>query len=448
VTDEVTTRGADLDALHTLEVRGATVIVVEGPDAPVRLRTEGGSVLVGSGNGCDLRLSDPLVSRQHIEIRCERTGVHVTDRGSRNGTFFEGSRVMEMLVSGAAELTLGSTRIRIEIDRDALHLPFSRRTTFGTAFAHSEKMRHVFQVLEVAAKQDVTILLEGESGTGKEMLATSVHAESARRDGPFVVVDCGSIAPNLVESELFGHERGAFTGAAATRIGAFEQANGGTIFLDEIGELPLEAQPKLLRALETRSFRRVGGTKTISVEVRVVAATNRRLREAVRCKEFREDLFYRLAVVHLVVPRLADRPDDIVPLAERFLRAATRNRHATVAPELARILTAYHWPGNARELRNVIDRFVTFRDPDPSVLFESAPGQTGGRATTIDVETLAHLSYAEAKRGLLEVYHRNVLPRVIAESGNSVAKAAETLGMSRTNLYRLLQEMGAGVEDE
>jgi DNA-binding NtrC family response regulator len=353
--------------------------------------------------------------------------------------------VSDLLVTDDAELRVGGTRLAIQLGREPLKLPFSTRTRFGSAVAHSEAMRHVFRVLELAAPKDVTVLIEGESGTGKEVLATSLHEESPRRDGPFVVVDCGAIAPNLLESELFGHERGAFTGAVATHIGAFERAHKGTIFLDEIGELPLDAQPKLLRALESRTVRRVGGRDPIAFDVRVVAATNRRLREAVRCKEFRQDLFYRLAVVHVVVPRLSDRRDDVPLLAERFLRLASGDGSASVPPDLVRLLASYDWPGNVRELRNVIDRFATFQRADAGLLFD--PKTEHGGPEAIDVGSLTGIPYAEAKRRMLDAYHRAVIPRVVADAGGSVPKAAEILGMSRANLYRVLQELGAGVDD-
>ncbi|HEY8079773.1 MAG TPA: sigma 54-interacting transcriptional regulator [Labilithrix sp.] len=444
--DENTTRAASLDELHTLVVRGAELVVEGGPDAGLTVPVEGGSVLVGSSAECDLRLSDKLVSRRHLEVLSEARGVRIVDRGSRNGTFFHGARVGDLLVTEDADLRVGGTHVLVRLARDPVKLPFSPRTKFGSAIAHSESMRHVFRVLELAAAKDVTVLLEGESGTGKEVLATALHEESARRDGPFVVVDCGAIAPNLVESELFGHERGAFTGAVANHVGAFERAHGGTIFLDEIGELPLDAQPKLLRALESRTVRRVGGRDTIAFDARVVAATNRRLKEAVRMKEFRQDLFYRLAVVHVVVPRLSDRREDIPLLAERFLRIAAGDDSAKIDPELARLLSAYSWPGNVRELRNVIDRFATFQKADPALLFDRSSVLPGGSG--FDFDAVAHLPYAEAKRRLLDAYHRAVIPRVVEEAGGSVPKAAENLGMSRTNLYRVLQELGGKIDDE
>jgi DNA-binding NtrC family response regulator len=466
---DATTRAASLEDLHRLSVRGAEISVIEGPDAgraSVRANLATVSV-IGSGQGADLRLTDTLVSRRHVEIHCEDRGVRLIDRHSRNGSFFHGARFVDLLVTtGSAEIVVGNTRIAIRVDKDAAIVPFSRRTTFGRAIAQSEAMRHVFRVLETAAAKDnITVLLEGDSGTGKEVLADAIHQETpSRRDGPFVVVDCGSIAPHLIESELFGHERGAFTGAIATHQGAFERAHGGTIFLDELGELPLDAQPKLLRALESRSIRRVGGKQTINFDVRVVAATNRRLKEAVRCKEFREDLFYRLAVVHVVVPRLADRRDDILPLAERFLRQSSGDASAEIPEDLGRLLAAYEWPGNVRELRNVIERFATFRENDPRLLFgrTSDPGPAppsdvlptpnsqavSPPANHFDLERVAHLPYADAKRTLLDEYHRKIVTRVVAEADGVVPKAAERLGMSRTNLYRVLQEIGAAAKDD
>jgi transcriptional regulator with PAS, ATPase and Fis domain len=369
------------------------------------------------------------------------------DRGSRNGTFFHGARISELLVTENAPLTVGNTRLVVEVGREPLKLAFSQRTQFGSAVANSEAMRHVFRALELAAVKDVTVLLEGESGTGKEVLASGIHAESPRHDGPFVVVDCGALAPNLVESELFGHEKGAFTGAIATHCGAFERADGGTLFLDEIGELPLDAQPKLLRALESRTVRRVGGKAPIPFDARIVAATNRSLKEGVRLNEFRTDLFYRLAVVHVVVPPLRDRKEDIPLLASRFLRMSTGDPTAKLPDDLGRLLTSYDWPGNVRELRNVIERFATFQNADPTLLFGGRIGESAGAAGT-NFEALARLPYADAKRVLLDAYHRAVVPRLLEQHGGSVPKAAEALGTSRTNLYRVLQELGRSADED
>jgi DNA-binding NtrC family response regulator len=452
---DATTQGASLDALHQILVRGAEISVVDGDDAGRAIRVEPAESVsvIGSGPAADLRLADPRVSRRHLEIHPGEHGVRLVDAHSRNGCFFHGARFTEIVITDSAEIVVGNTRIAIRVDSEAAAVPFSKRTAFGHALAHSEGMRHVFRVLETAAATDITVLIEGDSGTGKEVLASAIHEESARRDGPFVVVDCGAIAPQLVESELFGHERGAFTGAIATHQGAFERAHGGTIFLDELGELPLDAQPKLLRAIESRTVRRVGGKQPIAFDVRIIAATNRRLKEAVRCKEFREDLFYRLAVVHVVVPRLADRREDVIPLAERFLRQSTRDPNAELPEDLGRLLVAYDWPGNVRELRNVIERFATFREKDPSLLFgrigdAASEPSSPSRDRGLDLESVIDLPYAEAKRKVLDAYHRAVLPRMVAEAGGVVPRAAERLGMSRTNLYRLLQEIGSKVDDD
>lgn len=437
---ENATRKASAAELLTLKLVGAEVTVTKGPDIGLKASVGPVGLLVGTGSGCDLTLTDRLISRRHVELRAETDGVRVTDLASLNGTRLGAVRVRDIVLTESATIVLGDTTLRVELARDRLDVTVSARRSFGDAIAESPAMRHVFELLEKATKNDVTVFLEGESGTGKDVLALALHQESARKEGPFVVVDCGAISEGLVESELFGHEKGAFTGAIGTRAGAFEQADGGTLFLDEIGELPIDAQPKLLRALENRSFRRVGGAQVVKVNVRVVAATNRKLREMVRKKEFREDLFYRLAVVHVSVPRLADRPEDVLPLAESFLRRATGDAEAKVPEDLARLLRAYNWPGNARELRNVVERFATFDRADPKLLFES--GGTPSILPGADpFEGLETLPYHESKRRLMDRFHREVLPKVVERAGGSVAKAAELLGLPRQSLYRMIGQL-------
>jgi len=433
------TRKASLTDIHRLTLTAAEVEVLSGADRGVTMEIGPAGLRVGAGTENDLQLDDPLVSRRHLELRAEEEGVRVVDRGSTNGTLFGGAQVVNLLLTSDAVLTVGDTSIQVRLKAEPLDVSLSPRTRFGDAVARSAAMRHVFALLEAAARTDVTVLLEGDSGTGKDVLATSLHQESGRAEGPFVVVDCGALPEGLVESELFGHEQGAFTGAAQRRTGAFEQAHGGTLFLDEIGELPLEAQPKLLRALESRSFRRVGGSQVIQVDVRVLAATNRRLREAVRHREFREDLFYRLAVVHVRLPRLGDRPEDIIPLAELFLRRCTGNEEARVTEDLARLLTSYPWPGNARELRNVVERFATFDRADARLLFGDAPASEDRGGSPF--AALAGVPYHDAKQQVMSDFHRAVLPRAVERAGGSVAKAAEALGLPRASLYRMLQQL-------
>ncbi|HZO14858.1 MAG TPA: sigma 54-interacting transcriptional regulator [Polyangiaceae bacterium] len=423
--------------------------VTGGPDKGLTIALGASDAFVGSGADCDLCLTDAYVSRRHVRIRPSDTGVKVIDLGSRNGTYFSGARFNEILLQQDGVVTLGSTTLSLRLESQPLEVALSSRTSFGRAAGSSASMRALFALLDQAASRDVTVLLEGDSGTGKDVLALSIHQESARREGPFVIVDCGSIPPNLIESELFGHERGAFTGAVASREGAFEQAHGGTIFLDEVGELPLELQPKLLRALEARSFRRVGGAKNISVDVRVVAATNRRLKEAVRRGQFRADLFYRLAVVYIKVPSLRERPDDIAPLAEMFLQRALDDEEARLPPDLLPLLTAYEWPGNVRELRNVVERFATFQRADRRLLFDhgGAPSTRSPGPGLGDPHWLATLPYHEARREALDAFHREVLPLVIQRAG-SITLAAKQLDMPRASIYRILRRLGKPVDEE
>ncbi len=437
------TRKVALDDVHRLLLTGAVVEVVAGSAAGLTLDIDQAGLLVGSGPDCDVRLDDPLVSRRHLELRAEERGVRVVDCGSTNGTLIHGMLIRDVLLTSDAVLGVGDCSLQVRLTAEPLDVQLSSRRHFGDAIAHSASMRHVFALLERAAKSDVTVLLEGDSGTGKDVLAAALHSESRRADKPFVVVDCGAIPEGLVESELFGHDKGAFTGASHSRAGAFEQADGGTVFLDEIGELPLDQQPKLLRMLESRSFRRVGGNETIKVDVRVIAATNRRLRESVRRKEFREDLFYRLAVVPVRIPRLGERPDDVIPLAERFLQnirgSDGAGDDAKIPPDLAQLLMSYPWPGNARELRNVVERFATFDRADARLLFgaQRHEPEVSGDAFA----NLEHLPYHDAKKSVMDAFHRAVLPRVVTRAGGSVSRAAQALGLPRASLYRMLAQL-------
>lgn len=411
-----------------------------GKPASRTKRVSGDVLRVGSHESNDIVIEDPQVSRFHFQIRNHPGGWRLLDVGSLNGTRVGGVSVRDAdLALPECTIVIGETTLRLRAISSGTE-DRAGPPAFGALYGVAPPMRRMFERLDRIAKAPSDVLIEGESGTGKELVAAELVRRSARADKPFIIVDCGAISRSLVESELFGHAKGAFTGADRARPGAFESAEGGTVFLDEIGELPLEAQPKLLRALENRSFRRVGGAQVIKVNVRVVAATNRKLREMVRRKEFREDLFYRLAVVHVSVPRLADRPEDVLPLAEAFLRRATGDAQAKVSEELARLLRSYGWPGNARELRNVVERFATFDRADPKLLFEpgGAPSVLPGSNV---FEGLEALPYHESKRRLMDRFHREVLPKVVERASGSVPKAAEILGLPRQSLYRMLGQL-------
>ncbi len=434
-------------SLDHLRLKRATITVIAGSNQGAQLVVGANPCFIGCSKECDLVLDDGFVSRKHIEVTPKESGVIVKDLASRNGLFMGSVGIGEICVTESATLTLGKTTLLVSIEGEELDIPLSKASHFGKALGISVAMRAVFALLEHAAQTDVTVLFEGESGTGKDILATSLHQKSRRAEGPFVVVDCGSIPENLIESELFGHEKGAFTGATGTRQGAFEQADGGTLFLDEIGELPLELQPRLLRALETRSFRRVGGSRTISTDARFIAATNRRLAEAVRSGQFREDLYYRLNVVQVRVPPLAERPEDVPLLAEQFLKRSLRDEDAEMPVDLARVLASHTWPGNARELRNVVERFATFGSTNPRLLFgstglvESPETEPNEGSTHLALSGLLDLDYHEAKRRVIDQLHLTLLPHVVEASGNNISEAAKKLGLPRTSLHRMLKKL-------
>jgi transcriptional regulator with PAS, ATPase and Fis domain len=367
-------------------------------------------------------------------------GARVVDLESQNGTYLDGIRIRDAYLRDGCVLRLGKTHLRFQLERAANQLPVSSRSQFGSLIGDSIAMRTTFSVLERAACTDSTILVEGETGTGKEATAMSIHEESPRKDKPFVVVDCGAIPPNLLESELFGHERGAFTGAIARRTGSFEAAAGGTIFLDEIGELSSDLQPKLLRAIEQRQFRRVGSNTVQSIDVRLIAATNRDLRMEVNEGRFRSDLYFRLAVIRVRLPALRERPEDIPRLLEHMLQLSGNASKAGMAlvrsPDFIAGLQRAAWPGNVRELRNHVERCLVFQQALP--LSNDLGGLAGELMPTGFPQYDLNLSYQEARRQGLLVWERGYLQALLDAHGKSIDQAARAAGIGRAYLYRLL----------
>jgi DNA-binding NtrC family response regulator len=361
---------------------------------PARLRIRAGGrertvpvtsagVVVGKDPTCDAPVDDPFVSSRHLRIEPQGGAWTLVDLGSTNGTFISGARVSRAELPLGLPIQLGDTELVLEA-RDTLEAP--RAEAFEGMISRHPSMRQVFELVERVAPSDAAVTILGETGVGKELVARALHARSGRRDGPFIPVNCSAIAESLIESELFGHEKGAFSGAERMRKGAFEEADRGTIFLDEIGELPLDLQPKLLRVLELGEVKRVGASRPASVNVRIVAATHRDLRAQVRAGKFREDLFYRLCVVPVTVPPLRQRKGDVRALAEAFLlRTAPRGVVLRWSPEALARLEGYDWPGNVRQLRNVVQRALLFRGeglvvPPSAVIFEdtrATPADTG-----------------------------------------------------------------------
>jgi DNA-binding NtrC family response regulator len=430
------------DATHTvavgpasMRVRGARLVITKGPDAGRSATIDQPTFVIGTGEAADVRLTDPSVSREHVRISLAPNGMRVRDDGSKNGTWLGTLRVHDILLASDASLVLGGTTLTLTLDAAATELPLSPSHSFGEAIGSSPVMRNLFATLERASDTDLTVLLEGESGTGKDVLARALHAKSGRADKPLVVVDCASIPPTLVESELFGHAKGAFTGADRDRRGVFEEADGGTLFLDEVGDLPVEIQPKLLRALEAREVRPVGGRAARHVDVRVIAATSRRLAEASRTGEFRSDLFYRLAVVRVVVPPLRDRPEDIMPIARALLRATKSDLTADFPPDLVSMFEACPWQGNVRELRNTVERWSALGRLDRS-LFDDPPG-----ASASPDDELAKLPFHEARKIVLDRFEEKYLPRVLARANGVVTRAAELAQVARPSFYRMLERI-------
>jgi DNA-binding NtrC family response regulator len=417
-------------------VRRFLLTVVEGPGAGTVWDSVSDACSIGSHPSNDVPLDDPTVSRFHCEIRVGPKGARVKDLDSTNGVILDGVQVADGYLRGGSLLRLGRAVVRFDFGSDSNRLPVSERTRFGSLVGVSVPMRMCFALLERAANKDVTVLLEGETGTGKSQAAQAIHQASARRDKPFLTVDCGAIPPDLLESELFGHEKGAFTGAAQRRIGAFEEANGGTVFLDEMGELPAELQPKLLRVLEAREIRRVGTNSYVPVDVRIIAATNRDLRAEVNAGRFRSDLFFRLAVLRIPLPPVRQRPEDLQFLVEQVLASLGADPERTQAlrsPEFIARLEQAAWPGNVRELRNYLERCLVFEDT--LELSDVAPA---GSRFEVDPK----LPYAEARRLALDDFERRYLRALLELHQGRVSQAATGADMDRVYLYRLLRRHG------
>jgi transcriptional regulator with GAF, ATPase, and Fis domain len=417
--------------IHVVVLSGAA----KGTSRPLREKLR-----LGKAQDNDLVLDDDTVSRHHCELTRANDGVHVRDLDSTNGTRVQGARVTEAIVQPGTVLKVGEVEIALRPAVRNVEVMPSDKTWFGAAIGRSLAMRSIFGVLERIAPTDATVLLEGETGTGKDVLARALWTESARAQGAFVVVDCGAVSYALLESELFGHERGAFTGAIASRQGAFELADGGTVFLDEIGELPLDVQPKLLRVLETKEFRRVGGNRTLKTNVRVIAATKRNLQREVQAGKFREDLYFRLAVVPITVPPLRARREDIPPLALHILKACGGG--LTVADETMQGLVAHDWPGNVRELRNVLER---------TVYLARATGQTEldlvslptSSATGGDVfQFEPGKSYRETRAKFDADFERRYVKWLLGRHNGNVSAAAREARMDRKHLHDMAKKHG------
>ncbi|MBL0219954.1 MAG: sigma 54-interacting transcriptional regulator [Myxococcales bacterium] len=429
------TKGRTAARSYTLQVLGQPA---ERTPPPIALGAR--PVVIGAHASCELVLTDPQVSRRHAELSIVPEGIRIKDLGSTNGTWWQGTKVGELVVPPGATVKFGGTSVRMAAG-DAPSLPPSDQDHFGAMAGSSVGMRELFAVLEMASPTDATVLIEGESGTGKELAARAIHDGSPRAQGAFVTVDCSAIAENLIDSHLFGHVKGAFTGAERDRKGAFVEATGGTLFLDELGELPLAAQAKLLRVLEAQTVQPLGADRPIQVDTRVVAATHRDLSRMVAAKEFRFDLFYRLAVVHVALPPLRDRLEDLPHLIGTFY---TRRGTASgpIDGDNLEKLRRHAWPGNVRELRNVLERAWALSGPNASfreLRLWLDPGAVQGQLSEV-VDT--SLPFKEAKERWNDQFERRYVANVFSANASNVTRAAEHAGLSRRHFRELLYKHG------
>jgi two-component system, NtrC family, response regulator HydG len=425
------------------------VTVLEGPDAGARFTIDAGRpsrALVGKSAACDLRLSDPSVSRRHVALELVERRLHLRDLGSTNGTTVDGVAVVEGFLVGGELVRIGASALRVASVDAEPGVQVITSTQFGSTLGTSSSMVRLYPLCAKLAASDVPLIIEGETGTGKERLAESLHEVGRRRESPFVVFDCTAVAPSLIESELFGHDRGAFTGSVATHHGVFERAHGGTLFIDEIGDLPLALQPKLLRVLDRGEITRVGGRAPVRVDVRVIAATRRDLDREVQLGRFRDDLFHRLAVVRIELPPLRARHGDLRLLAQHFWVAYGGDPNE-LSNDLLRRWEDYAWPGNVRELRNAVARRIALGDvatlsrgdlgaPQPSE-GAAAVHVVGEGGDWIAAILALDLPLSDARQRVLDEFEQRYVERVLTMHDGNMNRAAAAAGVARRHFQRL-----------
>ena len=399
-----------------------------------------GKMVLGSASGADLVVADPAVSRVHAEIDVRDDGPWLRDLGSRNGTYIEGVQIALARIPDGARLRLGSTVLQTAPASTPTPVELWPHDSFGPLVGRSVVMRELFARIARVAPSDATRLVQGETGTGKEVVARAIHEASPRGRGPLVTVDCAALPENLLESELFGHAKGAFTGAQSARVGAIESAEGGTVFLDEIGELSPAMQPKLLRVLESRSVRRLGETAYRKIDVRFVSATHRDLRTMINTGAFREDLYFRISVIPLVLPPLRERPQDIAGLVQHFVPKGS----GQLGPEIIAEIAGRPWLGNVRELRNFVERALVLGAREALAMASGAAMAAAPAAPAgwNDLAAAFEQPLAEARTFWMDRLEREYLRRLLERHARNVPAAAQAAGVDRTYVYRLIKKHG------
>jgi DNA-binding NtrC family response regulator len=438
----IETRSVDatIVAKGKLEVRGGTLAVKRGKANKDSLEIGPDPLVVGRNESCDLVLDDKKVSAVHVEVVATERGVRVRDLGSRNGTFIFDARVGEVYLTKPTGLVCGETALEFAPSNPE-EIAVPDVAEFGPLVGSSAAMRGIFEKLRKAAPTDLTVLILGETGTGKELIAAAIHGASSRAHKPFVVVDCGAIPPSLAESALFGHERGSFTGAVDKRISPFVEADGGTIFLDELGELPLDVQPKLLRALAEQRVKSVGSNTYRPVNVRVIAATRRDLVREVNAGTFRSDLYFRVAQLRVELPALRERLEDIPALVRKMMTdIGDKSAYQRITNDSLERLMRHDWPGNVRELRNVLSVALAFGKEGPLDLAQHlAPLVTASESTPVRGRT-----FQDAKREVLARFEREYFTALYAECNANVSEIGRRAAMERAHVRGYLRRHGIG----
>lgn len=434
--------------VRVLELERCGLLALNGPRKGEEVFVDRECFRIGKSPDNDLVLADATVSRDHCEIIRDARGYLLRDLGSTNGTLLDGAEIREGYLSAGAVLSVGRVELKVRPFAERIDVLPSELEAFGELCGRQPAMREIFGLLERLAPTDATLLIGGETGTGKDVLARAAHAASPRAAGPFVIVDCGAVVPSLIESELFGHEKGAFTGAVEARKGAFEQAHKGSLFLDEIGELPLPMQPKLLRALESRRIRRVGAEREIPIDIRVIAATHRDLPGEVARGRFREDLYFRLAVVALQLPPLRERRQDIPLIASKLLaRLGAQNGNTqplSLSADTAQALQAHDWPGNVRELRNVLERsaWLTRAAGEQEVRIMGLPLAARQSGQVAQAEFDPSKSYRATREVWEQDFERRYVAWLLEQHQGNISSAARAADMDRKYLHKLAKKHG------
>ena len=448
------TKAVSIDLLRDhLSVEKCKLQIIHSATPQEALQFSKDIVRIGSSPRCDVILNDGTVSRFHCEIHKHEDGYRLIDEGSTNGTYIGRLKIREVYLHSGCEFQIGNATLRFSPEVEQITVEESSQSNCGPLIGGSRQMRGIYTLIKKVAPSDLSVVVQGETGTGKELVAQAIHQYSRRADQPLVVFDCSAVPEHLIESELFGHEKGSFSGAVRTHAGVFEQADGGTLFLDELGELSISLQPKLLRALESGMIRRVGGERSIKLDVRVISATNRDLEEMVRERTFRQDLFYRLAKVQLQLPPLNERGHDIQMISEHFLtRLNEQNegyRHLRgITPNALHQLSAWTWPGNVRELRNVIERAYTFAEgemihsADLTTQLQMLQAHTADNQSSggLNFDVPDSYSLKEAKERIIASFEKDYLVQLLERHQGNISAVSREAGIDRRHVYRLMKK--------